>query len=305
MAHEDFRSRLVRATRGIRSLAERSGVAGWARRRAEGRPFSRLVLWLVSHPTDHPPLTERVVHRYGCEFLVDISDLPGWFLDWGFRDPHHDAMVALLEPDDGFLDVGSNMGVTALRAAKAVGARGRVIAIEPAPDAFERLRENVRRNDAGNVTTRCVGVSDYEGWGRLAPSLSWNSGTAFLASHVGQLVRVRTVDSIVRGLGNPRVDVMKVDVEGAELAVLRGAAQTIRAQRPTIVLEVAGGDACNLRHLDAFFNTHSYRLRELVSGREIIALSERLQNTARFDVLAAPNETGWKPQQRVDPSRTT
>jgi FkbM family methyltransferase len=145
------------------------------------------------------------------------------------------------------LDVGAYVGYYTLLAAHA-NPSGRVLAFEPLPANLERLRSNVKRNNTPNV--ECIGtaVGDAEGTQEFfhSPSglpCSSSLSQGFMA-HVPGLtsmkVSVVTIDAIcsARAL---EVDLIKIDTETTEPAVLRGAADTLARLRPDIICEVLAG----------------------------------------------------------------
>jgi FkbM family methyltransferase len=141
----------------------------------------------------------------------------------------------ILKPGMSFCDVGGNIGVFTLLAAKLVGPSGRVIAFEPTQDNARILRENVQLNGYAHVIVYEKAVADTPGSVRLHLS-------AFRGSHsllpgparsTGQVCEVEAVrlDSLADTEG---IDLMKVDVEGAELQVLR----SLGTRRPkNLILE--------------------------------------------------------------------
>jgi FkbM family methyltransferase len=152
-----------------------------------------------------------------------------------------------LKEDMVFLDVGANMGIYTMFAAKLVGAGGRVLAIEPSEREFQRLSFHVVLNDLGNVTCLRLAAADKVGTAELKVAGEEKSGQNTLGRFVTESVevlRVETVrtqplDRIVAQYKLGRVDVIKIDVEGAELRVLRGLADTLERWRPKLLIELA------------------------------------------------------------------
>jgi FkbM family methyltransferase len=138
-----------------------------------------------------------------------------------------------------FVDVGACYGMYTLVAAKLVGGTGRVIAFEPAAEAYSVLRRNVQANDLSNATTRKVALKDAPGEARLFlhADPSRNSIGGYGDSGSFEQVKANTLDAEILALGRPKVHMMKIDAEGAEELVLRGAEQTLSISRPTIVFE--------------------------------------------------------------------
>jgi FkbM family methyltransferase len=152
-----------------------------------------------------------------------------------------------LKDDMAFIDVGANIGIYTMFAAKLVGAGGRVLAVEPSEREFQRLSFHVVLNDLGNVTCLRFAAADKMGVGKLKVASEEKSGQNTLGKFVTEtteLLRVETVrmyplDRVIAEHKLARVDVVKIDVEGAELRVLRGLASTIERWRPKLLIELA------------------------------------------------------------------
>jgi FkbM family methyltransferase len=130
-----------------------------------------------------------------------------------------------LEPGSVFVDLGSNIGAYALWAADVLGASGTVIAIEPDPVTVEILRRNIALNQLESVISVCpFGISDREEVLRVERPCAGNLGITRLVSDGqtgGTRIACHTLASILRSAGVSRVDMMKIDIEGSELKVLR------------------------------------------------------------------------------------
>lgn len=118
---------------------------------------------------------------------------------------------------DTVIDAGAFPGDFTLYASRLVGASGRVIAIEPHPYNFKILKANIRLNDLRNVIPVNKALSDHEGRAMLS-----GIGVDAHISDSGIEVETTTLDNIALELGLDRVDVVKMDIEGQEVAALRG-----------------------------------------------------------------------------------
>jgi len=171
-----------------------------------------------------------------------------------------------------FIDVGAHVGWYSLHAAKVLGPSGHVIAVEPNPATLAKLNANIAANGDGNVIAVApVACSDAEGTLTLYAAPRSNTGESSLskanASQEGQVsaavqVRARRLDDIIQEAKLARVDLIKIDVEGADLLVLKGAAGTLDRYRPVVVVEVVdhqlremGGSEAELL---AFMTSHGY-----------------------------------------------
>ena len=185
--------------------------------------------------------------------------------------PELAAALELLEPGSTVIDVGAAKGGYAFAFAKAVGPTGKVIACEPNPASFHELEQCTWSMP---VNARQTGVGAQPGESTLHVPRSSSAGVdaglgtftgAFDESDLVVDVPVTTVDLISAPL--ERLDLIKIDVEGWELEVLRGARETVERFKPTLVVE------CERRHLNkigesehAFFgwaSTHGYSIETI------------------------------------------
>lgn len=165
---------------------------------------------------------------FNAHLLCDPRDLiQRMILHFGVWEPDVSRAIELnLLPGDTFVDVGANVGYDTLLAARIVGTTGRVVAIEASPTTFALLTRNLALNDTANVRPVNAAVSDRRGKLDLHEPYQGNIGAATtLASRGGRLVA--TVDAlpleeILTAQDIARIRLLKIDVEGAEPAILRG-----------------------------------------------------------------------------------
>lgn len=135
------------------------------------------------------------------------------------------------------LDIGASIGAVTAAFAQRFPS-GQVVAFEAAPSVHRSLRETVRRCTGAPVSVMETGVGAQSGTMRFHEDGN-GSGWGFLSEELGGVsVPVVTVDEAVDTLGLDRVDFIKIDVEGGELGVLQGAANTLERHQPLLVFEV-------------------------------------------------------------------
>lgn len=186
--------------------------------------------WLFQRYYALLPRGERWVEVGRQRMWLDLSDRTQLSIALG---SHEKAALArflgLLRPGQTVVDVGANVGLYTLAAARAVGPGGRVVAFEPEPRNCARLQRNVEANGHANVTVVQAAVGEASGRARLY--LGGDSGVhSLLAERAGGPaveVEVVALDEYCEREGLVP-DVVKVDAEGAELAVLRGLRRTLR-----------------------------------------------------------------------------
>jgi FkbM family methyltransferase len=162
---------------------------------------------------------------------------------FGLYDPLSTAVLpTLIQPGDSVMDVGANTGYFTLLFRWMVGLRGTVVAIEPSPTVIARLRENLSLNGFEHtVAVQELAVGATLGTARLVQQDARRSGDSFIAddgpSGNGLNVRVDTLDNVARRLGiSPTL--IKIDAEGSEMEVLRGASELLAELKPTLLLEI-------------------------------------------------------------------
>ena len=128
-----------------------------------------------------------------------------------------DVIMADLKPGDVFVDIGANCGLFVIFAARKVGPSGRVIAIEPLPAMLERLRFNVAANNFTNVTVCATAVGAHLGEATIHVSVKQYGHASLVGTDGEELtVPVTPLQAIVERAGVPRIDALKIDIEGFE-----------------------------------------------------------------------------------------
>jgi FkbM family methyltransferase len=168
-----------------------------------------------------------------------------------------EILSAILFPGMVFFDVGANVGFYTLVASRIVGKDGEVHSFEPNPETFGCFKENLRINALENVFANQFALSDSKQTGRLyLHRPQFQGGTSLgVASPEDALdkrvcdVSCGTLDDYLRDSHRERIDVMKVDVEGAEVKLLRGGASILQAEdRPIILMEFNSGALKKIGH---------------------------------------------------------
>jgi FkbM family methyltransferase len=185
----------------------------------------------------------------GSRMLVGTSDLIGRVLAVSgiWEPPVTMTFREILQPGDVCVDVGANIGYFTLLASRLVGPDGRVYALEPSGEAHAMLLANLNRNAATNVTALDVAAGAGDGESELYYAHPRNRGASTLRAEAAvseeegsrtALVRVRALSSVISEADVPRLRLVKIDVEGFELEVLRGLAPLFdHGARSVIVVE--------------------------------------------------------------------
>jgi FkbM family methyltransferase len=282
---------------------------GWSfgqPRRSGAAYLVRRALWkLVRHKGSR--------YRVICPWLQDTtlelvlsSDIGRCVWVAGCFEPNEMYLLSkLLGTGCSFVDVGANIGLYTLPAARLVGPSGKVLSFEPSPREGAFLKRNVERNSLSWVSVDDRAVGDLEN-GRALLHLAdeQHGGQNTLGSVVYEKVRLvadadvamTTLDRAIVEHGLDGVDVLKIDVEGAEFKVLSGARNLLGKSRPVLMMELQeesllaqGASSRQVLELLRGFDYEVYSYAELGHAHLLRRLHKIAEDSAQ-DVVAVPVE---------------
>jgi FkbM family methyltransferase len=210
-----------------------------------------------------PPATQPAWERVlagplaGREIFIDRQGNGAWddMLAGRFDTSIYDVVAQALPARGGIVwDVGAHIGFHTMGFSALVGDSGRVVGFEPNSSNRQRLERNLERNVdlAARIKILPCALSDRDGNSSLVISRDIESGASSMSFLDGTtpsvdpgvarqwnkvVVPVRSADALVREGTAAAPDIIKIDVEGAELLVLQGAAEIVRTKRPTVIVE--------------------------------------------------------------------
>lgn len=180
----------------------------------------------------------------GVRFEADLTDRIQRQMWAGVYEPHvHECFNVILEPGAVYFDVGAHIGFHAAFAAHRVGLEGHVFAFEADPHIYERLARNLSQfpwaqamntavwDRTGSLTFERSSTKNESGWGTVSAVRDFGKGEHVVVPSVA-------LDDWCRDLHLGRWDAMKLDAEGSELAVLRGAQTLLEKFRPLLIMEI-------------------------------------------------------------------
>jgi FkbM family methyltransferase len=188
-----------------------------------------------------PPVrgTHRLLMRLN---LQNWSDRRAYFSGRYYQPDICRVLETLLQAGDQYVDVGANVGLTSLLARSRIGAAGRGVAFEPNPTAFARLKDHFEMNGVTNFELVPRAVADCESvqW-LFVPSDEMLLGTFVPEKSEGTRVEVRTepADRYVAAFDAQKPALIKIDVEGYEVQVLRGIQSLLARPNVIVVTEIA------------------------------------------------------------------
>jgi len=237
--------------------------------------------------------------RFECDFALDprVGDM--------FFAAYEPDEVAVLErflrPGDVFVDVGANIGYLTAVGASLVGPKGQVHSFEPVPAYFARLKALCEANPAYAIQPNNLALGERDGTAEIAQSadgnIGWNSMVPGMLAGEGNArhaVPVRRLDEYLAERGVARVALIKIDTEGFELPVLRGATGFLDAAAkagalPPILCEVAPGAypllGSKVADLADFMTRYGYAALDVERGGRPVRM-EALEETT--NVLFVP-----------------
>lgn len=190
----------------------------------------------------------------------------------------HLALEKVVKPGMVCLDVGAHFGEVALHMSQLAGPTGEVYAFEPEPSLYERLIKHAERNERKmRICTVPAALSDRSGNATLyaASEDADNQGLGSLLNSRPQLrrqvnVQMTTLDAFVKQQKLERIDLIKVDIQGAEIRFLRGGHETFRRFSPDMLIEFSPDDlkasGKNSRDLYEVLETYGYQLFRMKQG---------------------------------------
>jgi FkbM family methyltransferase len=209
----------------------------------------RRVLATLDHHSAPSPISVRFspddvveVDLEGMSIALDSADIS--VSEPMIRDREYEPHITnvlrqLLRPGMTFLDIGANVGYYSLLGASLVGPGGRVIGIEPNSENCRLILRSLELNHYSNVAVLPVALAEETGWSYFVNHLGSNGSLSHSPreslSGWGQIVPTLRGDSVLQG----PIDVIKMDVEGAEARVVAGLASLIEVCKPVIVTEVS------------------------------------------------------------------
>lgn len=284
MSRTRTRTRLTRICRRVNSRFRRaryvvSTVVRHPRfREAPVSTVWRLAVWTFGRRRGTPGITV-VPYLNGTELVIPPT---AWqmsvFREHIFTEPELRWMQGVLEPGMVVADVGAHLGSWAVAMAESVGPQGRVIAIEPASQNWNCLTRTISRNNLRQIQPHRLVLSDHSGTIRLYLHGDSSMNSVGPVGDKFEELDTVTLDSLLGTQEMTRLDALKIDVEGAEELVLRGATSCLDRYRPIVIFETnpAASQRIGL-HADGVWNLlleRGYKLYLLGEDHELLPVDD-------------------------------
>src|ERR1700730_1461942 len=198
-----------------------------------------------------------------------------------------ETLWRLIEPDNFVLDIGANIGFITSLCSYKTGENGKVWAFEPNPLIIQRLTRNIQSSNFKNITLFPVALSDSnkEGFLELPEMFAINQGVAFIVAENNNnaiKIELRKLDDLIPG--NTLINVLKIDVEGHELSVFRGAENLLNKK---LIKNIVYEDQ----------DIYPSKIADFLSekGYQIFRIEKGWFNVCLKDPYSEPWTSGWEP----------
>ena len=244
---------------------------------------------------DYPKGSIRRVKRKGVNYELDISDYQEWLIYFHCKTDSSDYVLNYLGKAEIIFDIGANIGQTAFNMFQTQIHKGLnpvIYAFEPFPQTFGKFETNLLMNKhLTRIHALNLGLSNQQGTLYMSHQNSTNSGAFRMTNDTenSTAVKVTSLDTFISEQQIPRVDFIKIDVEGYELQVLEGAMKAIRQFKPVLVFEYS------VKNMEAQGGNIAEALNSLlelgysISTKEGLSdLNQLLRLTIQTDLICIP-----------------
>lgn len=280
----------MNAKDSIRSLFKLPLFEHWLSSYTQNKEYGRGLTKLTPNHYSYTSPAIRKVQRNGVRFELDIANIVDWNIYFGFHETSRELLFRLLDDAEVIFDVGANIGEISLRFAHTYP-KATIHGFEPFPDTFRTLKQNVSLNAFPNIELHPLGLGAQAGEVFFEERTAGNPGMNRVTANPERSTRkvaITTLDAFVGENDISTVSLIKIDVEGYEFEVLKGADQLIRRHHPVFFIEL---DDDNLKdqgssafELVQFLRSHGYRIRHAETNAPVTETSDF--NHCHFDIIA-------------------
>lgn len=200
-----------------------------------------------------------------------------------------------LKAGDTFVDVGANIGWLSLVGADRVAKNGKVYAFEPVPTTFDILKSNKKLNEFSQIELNQFALGNKEETLTIYPEKENRGGASILNHHSekGVDIEVKKLDNLII---NSTINVIKIDVEGFELDVLKGAIETIKKDNPKLIIEHSidrNNTAEQFEIYNWLLDLGIYKIYKLMNGKErksqLVEIKSKQDLPEHDNIFCVPN----------------
>lgn len=245
-------------------------------------PGARFLRKFAPQNTEYSINEIRICKRNGLKYKLFLNDYQQWLI---YFDCDYDSSFDVLkhvQKGDTIIDVGGNIGQTAMMLSKKVGESGKVISFEPFPDTFKLFHDNLNLNpEIKNIVNVNYGLGENDLTVGMVKECDTNSGGNRISheeSDVDNSVKITTLDTYLLRNPEAKINLIKIDVEGYEMKVLNGAKNLLSKFKPHLYIEI---DDINLKkqnnsadEMIQFLTNYGYKIYQIPGDKLITKYAE-------------------------------
>jgi FkbM family methyltransferase len=230
-------------------------------------------------------------------FYLNINSKSAFERSLYFRNGDLDTFKFIknfLRPGMVFFDCGAHIGIFSILASISVGNTGKVYAFEPTPETYKRLNENISINGLGNINTFPLALGEKASQSFIYRLEASNEGMNSLAKQgeKGEEIGVCSIyslDQILIEKNIPIPDLVKIDVEGSEFNLFKGAKQLLASENPpTMIVELSRGTMKRFGYepedlVEYILNFQKYKVKWMFLGKEYLVDPQK--TLPHYDIL--------------------
>ncbi|MDF1672247.1 MAG: FkbM family methyltransferase [Vicingaceae bacterium] len=263
-----------------------------------GKTYGTFITKFPPNHYQYKKETIRQVSRNGINFSLDISDIMAWYIYFDFKEPAKEKLYSLIKNSNTVIDIGANIGETSLNFAKLVGDKGKIYSFEPDPINYKSLEYNLSLNNFKNISLNNLGLGNQAGTFKIHTYDNNNKGMNRIVSNNSEVenyreISVTTLNDYVKKQSINKIDVIKIDVEGFELNVLKGAKDVLKQFSPDLFIELdesnlieQGSSAIELIALLSEFNYNIVN----ADNNNLVTINDNF-DSCHYDIIATKNSS--------------
>ncbi len=259
-------------------------------RLTQNKPLASLIARVPANYYQYPVNSIRKVQRNNIWFELDISDYMEWIIYFGIQVEPREKLYSLSKNASVVFDIGANIGETTLNFVNHISENGIIHSFEPDENCYKKLLHNISINNFSNIRTNNFGLGNEEGAYYLASDTHNNKGgnRVLVDSNKPDNIYIKRMDDYVKSEHITNIDLIKIDVEGFEFNVLKGAEKTIVEFRPTLFIELNDNNLkeqkSSARELILFLEKYYSIIKDALTNELITSESEF--TNCHLDIIA-------------------
>lgn len=242
-----------------------------------GKNAPSIIKKLIAPNSVYPKNSVRKVKRFGINFELDLNDYPAWLIYFNSDADNTFNVLSFLGNAKTIFDVGGNMGQTALAISQKVSHDATIYSFEPYPATYQKFKNNLLLNPLiKNIIAENIALGETESELLMFQDCATNSGGFRIVydkeKNNSGVVKTQStsIDSYVKNNNISKIDFIKIDVEGFEMTVLKGAKNTLLNHRPKLFIELNDSNLnkqnASSKALITFLVSMGYKISNAASG---------------------------------------